>query len=60
MKYDAGHAYSAILKPSFKTGFIVSAYFVGVKDIPTVSRIANLGGECIARLLANISIKNRN
>lgn len=59
VKYDAGHAYSAILKPSFKTGFIVSAYFVGVKDIPTVSRIANLGGECIARLLANISIKKQ-
>lgn len=59
VKYDIGHAYSAVLKPSFKTGFIVSAYFVGVEDIPSISRIANLGGECIARLLANISIKKQ-
>lgn len=59
VKYDAGHAYSAVLKPSFKTGFIVSAYFVGIKDIPSISRMANLGGECIARLLANVSIKKQ-
>lgn len=59
VKYDIGHAYSAVLKPLFKTGFIVSAYFVGVQDIPSISRIANLGGECIARLLANVSIKKQ-
>lgn len=59
VKYDVGHACSAIIKPAFKVAVISGAYMWGASSLGAVSRCANLGGELISRMFANLSIRKQ-